>query len=877
MSIDVENVDLTNCDREPIHIPGSIQPHGAMLVVDPATHLILHASFNTAEFIGLAPEIVIGSDLPSALGHEVAHQIGNAAARAGSTQADGVLLNISLGDKGHVADITIHTFNDRLILEFEQPASRADAEVAMSLTQALVRRLDKETEVSDLVASVARLVRATLGYDRVMVYHFLSNGDGQVVAEAKASRLHSLLGQHFPHTDIPVQARQLYLKNWIRIIGNSDYVPVPIIQSPLAKQFSVDMSFAHLRSVSPIHCQYLRNMDVASSMSVSVVVNGELWGLIACHHDSPKVLSVPLRVATELFAQYFSLQIAAAEARSVKRAAGYARRRLDAIIEDINPDVAVETLLQQRIKDFSSLIPSDGVGVWIDGIWTSLGSVLERDDIPALISAARKTSKAHEVWETHDLTAHLEQTGVIGRAVAGVLLIPVSVNPATYLIYFRSERAHEIQWAGNPQKPETTAGDRQNLNPRTSFQIWKETVRGRSLPWSDDNLTVAEAVRGYFRDLILQHRDASEEQRARTEAQRELLNAELNHRVKNVLALVKSIASQTGIHSTSIEEFAASFEGRLRALSFAHDQSYAGHDGGELRGLIDAEASMHRFQQLPERFTINGPAVGLSERAFGVFALLLHEMMTNAAKYGCLSQPSGALSVEWKLDTGGDCVLEWTETGGPMVVKPTRQGFGTSLIHRTISADLGGDVQLDFLPTGLHARLNIPASHLHAVAAPPPVERQAGPEPAVLTGLTILLVEDQSLIAMDVEEMLRELSCSEVMTAASVSHAIRLIDEVVPDLAVLDFNLGGETSEAVADELLKRSIPFVFATGYSDSSGVPQRFASIPVVKKPMSSEALSATLAKLQLGIMSPGSAQSAPQVASIHESGIQAPASAP
>jgi light-regulated signal transduction histidine kinase (bacteriophytochrome) len=686
------------------------------------------------------------------------------------------------------------------------------------------------------------------------------NGDGRVAAEAKASGLHSLLGQYFPHSDIPVQARQLYLKNWIRIIGNSDYVPVPVRPALSPGQSVIDMSFAHLRSVSPVHCQYLRNMGVASSMSVSVVVNGELWGLIACHHETPKVLSVPLRVATELFAQYFSLQIAAAEARSVKRAARYARRRLDAIFEDDDPDVAVETLLQQRLKDFSSLIPSDGVGVWIDGIWTSLGSVLGRDDIPALILAARKMSKAKDVWETHDLTAHLDETAVIGRAVAGVLLIPISVSPATHLIYFRSERAHEIEWAGNPQKADTTVGDRRDLNPRASFQVWKKTVRGRSLPWSDDNVTVAAAVRGYFRDLILQHRDASEEQRAKTEAQRELLNAELNHRVKNVLALVKSIASQTGIHSTSIEEFAASFEGRLRALSFAHDQSYASHDGGELRGLIDAEASMHRFQQLPNRFIINGPPVGLSERAFGVFALLLHEIMTNAAKYGCLSQPGGALSVEWKLDTAGNCVLEWSETGGPVVVKPTRHGFGTSLIHRTVTADLGGDVQLDFLPTGLRARFVIPAAHLHAVASPPPVEQQKGSEPLVLKGLTILLVEDQSLIAMDVEEMLRELSCAEVMTAASVSHAIRLMDEVTPDLAVLDFNLGGETSEAIADELLRRSVPFVFATGYSDSSGVPRRFASIPVVKKPMTLEALSATLAKVQVDLKGHFSKERAP-----------------
>ncbi|QXZ80487.1 hypothetical protein J5274_21975 [Rhizobium sp. L51/94] len=583
-------------------------------------------------------------------------------------------------------------------------------------------------------------------------------------------------------------------------------------------------------------------------MSVSVVVNGALWGLIACHHSTPKVLSVPLRVATELFAQFFSLQVAASEARSIKRAAEYARRRMAAIINGIDANDAVEILMQQRIREFASLIPSDGVGVWVDGAWTYRGSVLGSDDTSALLSAAQSTASPYDIWEKHCLGSHLDETDVIGRTVAGALLIPLLLRPMTYLIYFRSERAHEIEWAGNPRKSETGGALPGDLTPRASFQTWKENVRGRSLPWTEANLTVAAGVRSYFRDLILFHRDASEEQRARTEAQRELLNAELNHRVKNVLALVKSIAAQTGIHSKSIEEFATSFKGRLRALSFAHDQSYGGRDGGELRALIDAEASMHRFQQLPERFTINGPAVGLSERAFGVFALLLHEMMTNAAKYGCLSQPGGTLAVEWLLDDRGDCKIHWKEDGGPPVFKPTRKGFGSSLIDRTISSDLGGTADLDFHPLGLQAQFTVPAVHLRAVVPAPSVEAIPGSVPALLTGLKILLVEDQFLIAMDVEEMLRELSCNEVTSALRVSLAIAIIAANSPDLAILDFNLGEETSAPIADELTRRSIPFMFATGYSDEAPVPTRFSGVPVVNKPVSKESISHALSTLMV-----------------------------
>lgn len=249
MNIPAQTIDLTNCDREPIHIPGSIQPQGAMLVVDPASHLVLYASENSGDYIGVSHREAVGTDLSSVLGHELAHQIGNVAARAGSTQADGVMLNTAVGANGHVTDITIHRFAERLILEFEKPASGADTEIALSLTQTLVRRLDRETEVNDLVSSVAKLLRATLGFDRVMVYQFLANGDGKVVAEAKSSRLHSLLGHHFPFSDIPVQARQLYLKNWIRIIGDPDYIPVPLLPARAVGEPQVDMSCAHLRSV----------------------------------------------------------------------------------------------------------------------------------------------------------------------------------------------------------------------------------------------------------------------------------------------------------------------------------------------------------------------------------------------------------------------------------------------------------------------------------------------------------------------------------------------------------------------------------------------------------------------------------------------------
>eukprot|EP01035_Chromulina_nebulosa_P049390 gene49390-67073_t len=171
----------------------------------------------------------------------------------------------------------VHEFRGRLFLELEPAASVHDTEVALHLTQSLVRRIDRETDLEPLTKSVARLIRATLGYDRVMIYRFLHNGAGRVIAEAKEFRMASFLGHHFPAGDIPVQARRLYVDNWVRVMGGSGYVPVPLLPGLTGYAAPVDMSFAHLRSVSPIHCEYLRNMGIAASMSISIVVDGELW------------------------------------------------------------------------------------------------------------------------------------------------------------------------------------------------------------------------------------------------------------------------------------------------------------------------------------------------------------------------------------------------------------------------------------------------------------------------------------------------------------------------------------------------------------------------------------------------------------------------
>ncbi len=208
------------------------------------------------------------------------------------------------------------------------------------------------------------------------------------------------------------------------------------------------MSFAQLRSVSPIHCEYLRNMGVVASLSISIIVDGELWGLISCHHDSPKITPLSLRIAAELFGHYFSLQIALADRRATMQAANQARAQLDNIVTSLSADATVVQQLTAHLENFASLINCGGAGLWMDRIWSTTGDALDKDVARKLMDMASAESP-RTIWTTQELRVHCADAAT---TVAGVLAIPISVMLGDYLMLFRNEEAHDIQWAGEPIK-----------------------------------------------------------------------------------------------------------------------------------------------------------------------------------------------------------------------------------------------------------------------------------------------------------------------------------------------------------------------------------------------------------------------------------------
>ncbi len=832
-------VDLSNCDREPIHIPGSIQPHGCLLACDIRFERVLRHSYNAGAFLKFGEQPIIGAQMADLFDPSVLHDLRNAAATATEPTRAVVLPEMRIGSANY--DVSIHTHRANTIIEFEHAASTLGSPLDTART--LITATARITDLESLYLRTPRLLRGLLGYDRVMIYKFMHDGAGQVIGEAKRSDLEGFRGTYFPASDIPQQARKLYLLNRIRVISdaNCERMPIQPVIDDLGEP--LDLSYAHLRSVSPIHCEYLRNMGVGASMSISIVVDGQLWGLIACHHYGPRVLSLPQRVAAEMFGEFFSLQLEALTRKTRLDSAARARRALDQVLRDASNVSNIAEFLQGKLKDLKQLVPCDGVGLWFGGVWTHIGDVPPAKTAPTLMRFLGVTSQG-KVWATSELAAHLPAAQEYTADVSGLMAVPLSQTPKDYLIFFRKEVIHTVDWAGDPNKVYEIGPLGERLTPRKSFAIWKQTVERQSQPWTADDLEMAEATRTALLEVIVRHSEILETQRQTADLRQKVLNEELNHRVKNILALIKSIVSQPVDEGRDLSDYVESLRGRIMALALAHDQVVRADGGGALRELLTSE--LRPYGEVAA-IKLDGPDIGLEARAYSVLALVMHELATNAAKYGALSNKGGALNVKWRIVDNGAAELTWHESGGPAVKEPSRRGFGSVLLTRSVPFDLGGESEVTYPPEGVRARFLIPRRFISELVlqTTQPEAGDTGRDTPSLEGLKVLLLEDQLVIALDAEAMLQMCGVGNVDTAATAAEALRVLVATEPDVAMLDVNLGSGNSFPVAEELERRKIPFIFATGYGDHVIIPRSLKHIPVVRKPYDPDQLAAGLAR--------------------------------
>ena len=843
-------VDLTTCDREPIHIPGSIQPFGFMLILS-QEFVVLGASENVGQFIGKEFDQIARRRLEEVFTETAVRAIAMRLETINSPDMVERLFAIDLLGTGAPFDVAVHLSGLNLIIEAEPSFKESDINSG-DLVRAMLARVGAARSYEQFAREAARQMKLLTGFDRVMVYRFEQDGAGEVIAEAAERHLESFLGLHYPASDIPKQARILYQRSWLRIIADISAKPVPLVSAFAGSRDPIDLSMSVLRSVSPIHIEYLQNMGVGASMSVSIMREGKLWGLFACHHYSARRIAFERRTAAELFGQMFSWILEAREREIDVAYEAKAREMQDRMVSTIGSQTEATEAIARSVEDFRGIIECDGVGVWTDGHMTLRGETLTKEEFTDFVKFLNRVSPGR-VFSISDLGAVYKDGKNFADRVAGVLAVPISRSPRDYLMFFRREVARSVTWAGDPNKPMISGplGDR--LTPRKSFEAWREVVRGQSIPWRDADLRIAESLRITLLEVILRLTDITEKERKNAQERQELLIAELNHRVRNILSLIRGLINQSRATAHSVEEFASVVGGRIQALARAHDQlTRTNWQPSGLQLLLESEAGAYLGAKVA-RVHLSGPEIALEPRAFSTLALVMHEMMTNSAKYGALADSTGAVDVSWKLDEGDRLVIEWKEMGGPPVSPPSRRGFGTTIIERSIPFDLNGEAEIHYDLLGVRARFVVPPSYLHQAPARKAVEKieTAVDEPVKLSG-TALIVEDNLIIAVNSEGVLLELGANHVDTASSVSDAMRFIDKGVPEFALLDLNLGSETSIPVGYRLASLNVPFIFATGYGDRASIPEDLSHVLIIQKPYTSDAVKAALAKIKWTLQS-------------------------
>lgn len=482
-----------------------------MLVLsEPGLH-VLQLSANVPAHFGLAANSLLGQPVAS-LGGTLEARI---QALAGHDLVEPVPLACSVCVAGQLREFegSLHRApGGWLVAELEalhplpgQGAESVDVPQPqlMQMLETAVQRFSAAASIGTLADAVVRSLREMLGYDRVMVYKFDPDGHGKIIAEARHPRLESLLGHHYPASDIPQRARELYLRNRLRVLVDVHYEPAALLPRRVpGTDDELDMSMCYLRSMSPLHLQYLKNMGVTATLVVSLVREGRLWGLIACHHDTARNLRFSMRSAADLLAEVASTRIAAIENYAYAQVAIQVRRLEQRLVEATSTEGDWRLALFRNPRTLLQPLEATGAALFYEGELLTVGEAPSTAELRALIQWIDSTPfdglfSCSSVARTHPPLDSLTPTA------SGVLAVKLSASRPDYLVWFRKEQLQTVTWAGNPSKP-VIGNDPLDLSPRRSFAAWSEIVRGTALPWSTSELALARAFGAALIDIIVQ-------------------------------------------------------------------------------------------------------------------------------------------------------------------------------------------------------------------------------------------------------------------------------------------------------------------------------------------------------------------------------------
>lgn len=525
---DLSDTTLTieDCADEPIHIPGAIQPHGLLLVLEVATFTVVQVSDNVQSMLQMSPPQVLGQPLSLIIGEEQQALIVEEAKQGDLSPKNPFLkninpLNLAVNVAGEETPFNgiLHQSNRGLVLELERLGEDKSFTFRhfYDLSRKSLLALQNTENLQELYEVAAQEVHRLTGFDRVMIYRFDEDWNGEVVAEARTNNVaDSFLGLHFPATDIPAQARALYLKNWLRFIPDVAYQPATIIAydgDPKAPP--LDMSYGVLRSASPIHLEYLRNMGVRATLTISLVKDNQLWGLIACHHLSPRHVPYQIRIASEYIGQILSLQLSLKQ-RSDQKLVDMEQRRIHSLL--------METIT--RSKDYTrgfvvassetlTLTNARGAAVFHEGAMQLLGQTPTANQVTKLLAWLKsRLNEVDYLFCSSSLSQEYEPAAQFSAMAAGLLAVQVARPQQSYILWFRPEATQEVHWGGQPDKFVVQEEDgKYRLHPRKSFGLWKERVSGTSLAWEAHHVEVARTLRNALKDVFVFKADEYRQQK----------------------------------------------------------------------------------------------------------------------------------------------------------------------------------------------------------------------------------------------------------------------------------------------------------------------------------------------------------------------------
>ncbi len=525
-----EKVDLSSCEKEPIHIIGATQSHGVLVSCNKSSGTITQVGENCKDIFGISAEELLGNDLSVLLEAELSSELRETVVGHGVFEVKETTIN----NKDFV--VIPHISGENLILDIEPVNAKKNSYDFQKDLSSLLNTLSASESPAELCEDAAKITKSIFGYDRVMIYKFDEEWNGKVIAEEKNEDMESWLGLHYPASDIPKQARELFLKNRVRIITDVNYSPVKInpTLSPIDGN-PLDLSNSKLRAVSPIHIEYLQNMKVGASLTAALISNGKLWGLLACHHYDSKYINYYQRQTCEFLIQIFSNEL------SLKNSNSFVSNieKLDdlrvKLINQVNQKDSIKKGLSNFPVKVTDLFPCSGAAIVLNGKIKLVGNTPEKTQIKKLIGnfLARKNDS---LFFTRNLLQYYPEAKNFKETGSGILSVRLGQGDRDFLIWFRPEVVQTVDWGGNPENKATYDEEKERLTPRKSFEKWTQELTGVSDTWKDFEISGARKLSESISYVILENQkkeiDKLNEQLIDAHNELELFSQGLSHDLK---------------------------------------------------------------------------------------------------------------------------------------------------------------------------------------------------------------------------------------------------------------------------------------------------------------------------------------------------------